>query len=80
MIKLTIEPDGTVKTIYTDELADYFAETGAKITRASSVEPCEGGWSVDLSPTTKYPLTLGPFRYRKDALDAEVKWLEENWL
>ena len=76
---LTIDEDGGARCIYSDDLADYFAETGATIRRASSVEPCEGGWNVDLSPVGG-PSNIGPFKLREDALKYEVEWLEEHWL
>lgn len=79
MITLTIDENGTAKAIYSDELADYFAETGAKIARASHVEPCEGGWNVDLSPVGG-PANVGPFKLRDEALGYEVSWLQKNYL
>lgn len=79
MITLTIDENGNAKTIYNDLLADYLAEVGAKTTRASHVEPCEGGWSVDLSPVGG-PANVGPFKLRDDALRYEVEWLKRNYL
>lgn len=44
------------------------------ITRASIVEPADGGgWLVDLS-LVNGPV-IGPFRYRSQGLDAEQQWL-----
>lgn len=79
MITLTIDDEGSGKAIYDDVLADYLAEAGAKVSRASHVEPCDGGWNVDLSPVGG-PENVGPFKLREDALKYEVAWLEKNWL
>ena len=38
----------------------------------------QGRWWADLSPV-KGP-KLGPFNQRRDALTAETKWLDEDWL
>ena len=79
MIEVSIDEDGGAKAIYSDELAEYFAETGAKITRASSVEPgLDGKWTVDL--TVSGGPVVGGFRLRDDALKYEVEWLKENYL
>ena len=49
------------------------------IRRASHVEPDKHGrWLADLSPVAG-PV-LGPFERRSDALDAERRWLEGQWL
>lgn len=80
MITLTIDENGQGRCIYTDELADYLEETGAKVRRASNVEPGpDGGWIVDLSPSGG-PANVGPFKLREDALKYEVQWLEKNYL
>lgn len=70
--------DGEVRHIYDDKLIDFQNSLGRVITkRASHVEPCEGGWDVDLSPVS--PGThLGPFATRNEALKAEVAWLNEH--
>lgn len=74
---LTIEPDGTMKFIYQDELADMLDLGEPCVQRVSHVEPCQGGsWLADLSPVLG-PL-LGPFRLRRDALAAEIEWLRAN--
>lgn len=79
MIRLTIDSEGNGKAIYSDDLADYFAATGAKITRASSVEPGpDGKWVVDL--TVSGGPVVGGFKLREDALRFEVDWLEKNYL
>jgi len=77
VLQLVIEPDGTIKTIYDDDLADLFKEGQVSITRASHVEPTDKGeWTADLSPVGG-PI-LGPFPLRQSALDAERVWLEEK--
>jgi hypothetical protein len=78
---ITIEPDGTIKHVYDDELADMFADDGKTTTRrASHVEPVEsaddGGWCADMAPSGG-PI-LGPFTTRGEALQAEVTWLKEE--
>lgn len=77
-IRLSIDGNGTIAAIYDDELAGLLAEGRATITRASHVEPGEGGWYADLSPVSG-PL-LGPFTLRQEALDAEVEYLKANVL
>ena len=56
-------------------LRDRFGETGliATFTRRW---PCL--WQADLAPSNG-PV-LGPFRNRQHAIDAEVRWLQENLL
>jgi hypothetical protein len=75
---LVVTPDGTVKAVY-DEILDLAPLGRPVITRASHVEPVEGGsWTVDLGPVAG-PV-LGPFGRRSEALQAEQAWLEEYWL
>jgi hypothetical protein len=77
-MRLVIERDGRVRGIYGEEI-DLAALGPARITRASHVEPdSQGRWLADLSPV-RGPV-LGPFERRSEALEAEVAWLEENWL
>jgi hypothetical protein len=79
-VKVIITPTGEVCSVYSDDFTYCEAGEGKKlIMRASHVEPTmEGeGWGVDLSPVGG-PSCLGVFEKRKDALAAEVKWLEEN--
>ena len=58
---------------------DLAALGAPRITRASHVEPDESGrWLADLAPVGG-PV-LGPFERRSEALEAEVAWLEANWL
>jgi hypothetical protein len=77
-MQLVIGKDGRVRGIYGEEI-DLAVFGTAKIDRASHVEPdAQGRWMADLSPVGGP--TLGPFDRRSEALEAEVSWLEENWL
>lgn len=76
-VTIKVDVKGTMRFIWTDELADLVSEGQATIRRASHVEPTPGGlWGADLSPVNG-PL-LGPFQTRAEALRAEVAWLETN--
>lgn len=77
-MQLIIDPRGTVRCVYDEAI--YLAALGTlHITRGSHVEPTsDGRWTADLSPA-EGPL-LGPFSARSEALDAERRWLEANWL
>lgn len=76
MASVFITPQGTIKHIYSDDLA-FLSELGQSVTRrASDVEPCRGGWAADMGKSNG-PV-LGPFPLRQQALDAEVAWLLEN--
>lgn len=70
--KILINIDGTIKFIYDDILVDLCSEGKTEIKRVSNVEPDEGGWSAFMENKVK----LGPYKYRQQALDAEVKYLE----
>lgn len=77
-MNLIIETNGLVRRIYGEEIA-LDALGPPRISRASHVEPdASGRWLADLSPVGG-PM-LGPFDQRSEALEAEVAWLEENWL
>ena len=72
-MKLTIEPTGEVRAIYTEEI-DLQALGSMRVRRGSHVEPDEAGkWYADLSPVSG-PI-LGPFPLRSQALAAEIGWL-----
>lgn len=76
---LTITDAGRLKCLYADELLPVLQLGTVDITRASYVEPdAEGQWWADLWPV-QGP-TLGPFRSRGAALDAERDWLQEHVL
>ena len=68
--------DGQMRFVYSDALQGLMEQGKTTVRRASHVEPCEGGWSADLSPVNG-PV-LGPFKKRQTALDAEVEWLKEH--
>ena len=77
-MQLVIDPRGRVRCIYSEAL-DLHALGQPSIRRGSHVEPtADGRWTADLSPVDG-PI-LGPFSSRSQALDAETRWLEENWL
>lgn len=74
--KMAIKGD-TLCCVYSDELVDALRFMGSmEVARASHVEPVEGGWIVDLSPIGGS--RLGPYKYRKDALEAEYDWITRN--
>jgi len=77
-MQLIVEPGGRVRCLY-DEALDLHSLGTLQIARGSHVEPNEHGqWHADLSPVAG-PV-LGPFARRSDALTAERRWLEANWL
>ena len=77
-MNLIIEKDGQVRGVYGEEIA-LDALGPLRIERASHVEPdSQGRWLADLSPVGG-PV-LGPYEKRSEALEAEVEWLEANWL
>lgn len=79
MMQVTISKTGDLRYIHSDDLGRLLEPLKGvrRIKRASHVEPTtEGHWTADMSPVGG-PV-LGPFPYRQEALDAEVKWLKEN--
>ena len=70
---------GDVLFIHDDDLAQEFAALGPMTTRrASHVEPtADGGWSADMEPVS-HGTILGPYRTRREALEAEIEWLVEH--
>lgn len=79
MPHIVVEPSGTIKLIYEDDLRGLLATGKAEIKRVSHVEPTiDGRWEADLSPVNG-PV-LGPYETRKEALDAEVNYLIRNVL
>jgi hypothetical protein len=77
MVSMTIDQTGTLRFIYHDDLQPLLTLGKPAVRRVSHVEPTEDGrWTADLSPVDG-PV-LGPFTLRKEALTAEMRWLEEN--
>lgn len=76
---INILTSGDMKFIYDDDLREIVDHGKAKISRASHVEPNDSAeFTADLSPVGG-PI-LGPFPLRQTALDAEVTWIENNFL
>ena len=76
-IQLKIK-DGTVSTIFSDEVMPFMRAAGRPvIKRASHVEPTpDNKWVADMAPSGG-PI-LGPFESRAKALEEEIKWLRAN--
>jgi hypothetical protein len=69
--------DGRMRFIYSDEHKDLADIGKMNLKRVSHVEPDENNqWVADLAPVGGPK--LGPFTLRKDALQAEVDWLNEH--
>ncbi len=75
---MIFDTNGSVRCLYSDALElDRIGRL--TISRGSHVEPTpDGQWTADMSPVCG-PV-LGPYRSRRDALAAEVNWIEANWL
>jgi hypothetical protein len=77
MVSMTVDRNGTLRFVYHDDLQPLLALGRPTVRRVSHVEPtADGRWTADLSPVDG-PV-LGPFMLRKEALAAEMGWLEEN--
>lgn len=77
-MQLLITSGGITRCLYSEAI-DLAALGRPDIRRASHVEPGQSGpWWADLSPVGG-PM-LGPFARRSEALAAERRWLEANWL
>jgi len=75
-MQLLITTAGDVRCVY-DEAIDMTRLGRMSIARGSHVEPDrQGRWFADLVDGPR----LGPFDRRSEALQAERRWLEENWL
>ncbi len=72
-IEILVDPAGRIRFLYDDALAPLMAEGQAEIKRASHVGPVGTEWWADLGPVGG-PM-LGPFKLRREALDAEKAWL-----
>jgi hypothetical protein len=82
-LTVNVRPDGSLLFVCHDELEDLLGlhvGRGPAAKRASHVEPdpdtTRGNWTVDLSPVGG-PFLTG-FWKRKDALAAEVAWIDEH--
>ncbi len=77
-MQLVVDPRGNIRCVYTEEI--HLSRLGKlTIRRGSHVEPADSGrWFADLSPVGGP--RLGPFVCRSEALNAELHWLESNWL
>jgi hypothetical protein len=73
-LTVIVERDGSATFIYDDRLAALFEGCHAKTRRASHVEPCADGWDADMTPVGG-PASLGSFKTRGEALEAEVAYL-----
>jgi hypothetical protein len=72
-----VDSRGHATCIYDDALADLLKEGKVTIKRMSSVEPDDNGnWIAHMVDGTN----IGPFRLRQEALDAEIKYLEDKLL
>jgi hypothetical protein len=77
-MEIVIHRDGRVRCVYAEAI-DLSAIGQLDIRRGSHVEPDgDGRWLADLAPVDG-PM-LGPFQRRSQALAAEQRWLECNWL
>jgi len=77
-LKLVIR-GGQIKAVYDDALTALMEKGEIKIRRASHVEPdflgTECKWIADMRPVDG-PILTG-FKTRREALDAEVRYLRE---
>jgi len=75
-VKIIIK-DGEIRFIHDDDLTNLMEQGIAHTKRASHVEPDDDNfWWADLSPVNGPK--LGPFIHRKEALAAEVSWINNN--
>lgn len=80
IIELSIDSNGNVRSIYTDEALELYEALGSyTVTRASNVEPQSNGWTVDLTPVGG-PGPMRIYRHRSTALKAEEQWLKKYHL
>ena len=87
-----VEADGTIRFVYSDDLAEAFEGESQETRRASLVEPFNGpagpGWTADMSPSggpvlfdregSRGRILARPFRTRAEALAAERNWLRQE--
>ncbi len=74
---LHINSAGAIRYVYT-ETVDLAQVGRMSIARGSHVEPDEQGrWHADLAPVSGP--RLGPYRFRSEAIAAELAWLRKHW-
>lgn len=77
-IEIVVAASGLLRMVYDDRF-DLRAVGQPTISRGSQVEPtADGRWTADLHPVGG-PI-LGPFDFRREALAAELAWLQRHWL
>ena len=78
-MKIAIKPNGELEMIYSDEFLGILSEGTSSIQRASHVEPAvDNTWTADMSPVGGG--CLSGFTTRQEALNAEVDWLNTQYL
>jgi hypothetical protein len=77
---ITVDENNITTFVHDDELMSTFGQEGESLTvRATLCEPQSNGrWAIDLGPSGG-PIVFG-FESKRDALFAEVQWLEQNVL
>lgn len=74
---MKVTPRGRMIFLYQEKVNLEQEGVVESVVRASDVEPDERGeWWVTIRNRER--TTLGPFRKRSQALNAEVAWLEKN--
>lgn len=77
-VQVVVDSRGTLRMVF-DDRVDMRSVGTVTIRRGSHVEPtADRRWTADLSPVIG-PV-FGPFDSRREALDAEVTWLNTYWL
>lgn len=71
-----ISPEGQIRLIWDDSLADLCQEGQTRIRRAGHVEPVRGEWFADCRPVGD--TVHGPFRLRQEAIDKEIEVVTEK--
>jgi hypothetical protein len=74
-----VDKVGVSKFIYDDQMLDFMEGADCDVRRVSYVEPNRTSWSADMHPVSPGTV-LGPFKTRKEALDAERSWIEKKLL
>lgn len=73
-VTVVIDPDGTVRLIYDDDVREAMRELeeagDCKVSRAAHVEPVNNSWAI-LSADYSQELHPGTFERREDALLVE---------